>query len=182
MSSTDGAWRTCYGRKSRTPRFMHSAAACRSAWVSGTSTRRAQIVAEMREQEGRRDRLFELLETSGKDTPDLGLVSERLRQRTAELEQLQRQLVTLEAMPGPLQAAKVDPEIAAEVLREVITSSDTKKKRAFLGAFIERMTVDAKSVTVDYRPETLLSAGSTSSVRSECGWLLDLGSNQGPTD
>jgi hypothetical protein len=45
---------------------------------------------------------------------------------------------------------KIDPAVAVEVMREVIGSADTKKKRAFLGAFIERVTVNVENVTVDY--------------------------------
>jgi hypothetical protein len=55
----------------------------------------------MREQESRRNKLFELLEATGKDTPDLAIVAQRLRERTAELEQLQLHLAELEAMPRP---------------------------------------------------------------------------------
>lgn len=39
-------------------------------------------------------------------------------------------------------------------MREVIGSAGTKRKRAFLGAFIERITVSVENVTVDYRPES----------------------------
>lgn len=140
-------------------------------WIRERETRRARIVADMREQEARRDKLFELLETGGRATPDLALVSQRLRERTAELEQLQRDLVELEAMPVPRRPKGVTPTVAADVMREVISNADTKKKRAFLGAFIERITVNTESVTVEYRPEALLNAGSTASVRSTCVWL-----------
>jgi hypothetical protein len=52
-------------------------------------------------------------------------------------------------------------------MREVITAADTKKKRAFLGAFIERVIVGAEDVVIEYRPDALLSAGSGASVRSD---------------
>jgi site-specific DNA recombinase len=163
---------------------MQDLVAAGAEWIREREARRTQIVAAMRDQEGRRDRLFELLEASGKDTPDLASVSRRLRERTAELEQLQRDLAALEAtpVPGRSRGKQVDPATAVDVMREVITAAEPKKKRAFLGAFIERVTVNVDNVTIDYRPEALLHAGSTSSVRRECCWLLDLGSNQGPTD
>jgi hypothetical protein len=63
-------------------------------------------------------------------------------------------------MPRAGPAMQHRPGVAAEVMREVIAAADAKKKRAFLGAFIERMiVVTAESVTIDYRPEALLSAG-----------------------
>jgi len=67
-------------------------------------------------------------------------------------------------------------------MREVISEADATKKRAFPGAFIERVVVGAADAAVDYRPEAMANAGSGSGVRSGNRWLLDLGSNQGPTD
>jgi site-specific DNA recombinase len=151
-------------------------------WIREREQTRTRIVAAMRDQEQRRDRLFELLEATGKDTPDLAQVAQRLRERTGELEQLQRDLVALETAPAPGRVPKIDPDMAVEVMREVIAQADSKKKRAFLGAFIERIVVSADSAAVDYRPEALLNAGSSAGVRSVNRWLLDLGSNQGPTD
>ncbi len=169
-----------------TPEVMRQAmqdlAGAGAAWIRERELQRAKIVADMRDQEARRDRLFELLETSGKATPDLALVAQRLRERTAELEQLQRDLTALEMAPAPGKLPRIDPEVAVEVMKEVIGQADHKKKRAFLGAFIERIVVDATSAAVDYRPEALVNAGSSAGVRSVNRWLPDLGSNQGPTD
>ncbi len=161
---------------------MQDLAGAGAQWIREREAQRARIVAAMRDQESRRERLFELLEATGKDTPDLALVAQRLRERTAELEQLQRDLAALEAAPAPGRAYKIDPAMAVEVMKEVIGQADAKKKRAFLGAFIERIVVDATGASVDYRPESLLNIGSSANVRSTSKWLLDLGSNQGPTD
>jgi hypothetical protein len=110
-------------------------------------------------------------------------VSQRLRERTAELEQLQRDLVLLEATPAPgRRVDKIEPETAVEVMREVIGTAEGKKKRAFLGALLEKVVLDVDTAVVDYRTEALLNAGATTSVHSVNRWLLDLGSNQGPTD
>ena len=84
----------------------------------------------------------------------------------------------LQDLATPGRPAKVEPETAVEV----IAASDAKRKRVILGAFIERVTVAADGVTIKYRPEALLNAGSGTSVRSVNRWLPDLGSNQGPTD
>ena len=79
------------------------------------------------------------------------------RQRNAEIEQLQRDLVALEAAPAPGRVRKIDPAVAVEVMQEGIARSDTKKKRAFLGAFIERVSMGVDTVTVEYRGEALLA-------------------------
>ncbi|HYE71585.1 MAG TPA: recombinase family protein [Aquabacterium sp.] len=150
---------------------LEDLAAAGASWAREREAARAQLVAKIRDIEARRARLFELLEQGGRSTPDLALVSQRLRERSAELEQLQAELVTLEATPAPGRAPKVEPETAVEVMREVIGRADAKRKRAFLGAFIERVTANLDGVTVEYRPEALLEAGSGSSVRSTCRWL-----------
>ncbi|MGE4241765.1 recombinase family protein [Ramlibacter sp.] len=169
-----------------TPAAMREAledlASASEEWVQERETRRAQLVAGIRDVEGRQERLFDLLERGGRDTPDLPVVTRRLREREAELQQLQAELVALEAAPMPARRRNIEPGIAAEVMGEVVLRADVKKKRAFLGALLERVTVNADGVTVDYRPEALLDAGSGTSVRSTCRWLPDLGSNQGPTD
>jgi site-specific DNA recombinase len=161
---------------------MEDLASAGAEWIREREAKRTALVKAMRELEGRRERLFELLEAGGKDTVDLALVAKRLRDRSAELEQLQRELVALEATPAPGRVVKIDPAVAVEVMREVIGEADTKKKRAFLGAFIEKVVLAMDVATVDYRSEALLNAGSRTSVHSVNRWLLDLGSNQGPTD
>lgn len=169
-----------------TPQAMREALeellAAGANWIREREAQRAQLVATMRELEGKREKLFQLLEAGGAGTPDLAMVTQRLRDRTAELQQLQDRLAALEAAPAPGRHQAVEPETAVEVMREVIEAADAKKKRAFLGAFIERITLAPDGVTVEYRPEALLDAGSGTSVRSEKRWLPDLGSNQGPTD
>lgn len=150
---------------------MQDLAGAGAEWIRERGAQRAKIVADIRDQEARRERLFDLLEADGKDTPDLHLVSQRLRDRSATIGQLQRDLTALEDMPAPNRVRKIDPDIATEVMREVITNADAKKKRAFLGAFIERIVVSADSAAVDYLPEALVNAGSPAGVRSVNKWL-----------
>jgi hypothetical protein len=67
------------------------------------------------------------------------------------IEQLQRDLAALEVTPARGRMLKIDPDTATEVMRDVIANADAKKKRAFLGAFIDRIVVSADSAAVDYR-------------------------------
>ncbi len=150
-------------------------------WLQERATARAQLVNSMRELERARDKLYEVLEAHGKDAPDMGSIAERLRQRSAELHELQVRLAKLESAPAPSKLERIDPAIALEVMREVIAQGDTKKKRTLLGAFVRDITVSPARVTVHYRPEALL-VPRTESVISAKTWLPDLGSNQGPTD
>lgn len=158
-----------------TPEAMQDAVvdlmAAGAEWIQARADRRAQIVAEIRDQERKRDNLFDLLEASGRNTPDLAIVSQRLRERTDALQQLQNDLIALETAPVPGKPPDIEPEVAVEVMRDVISHCDAQKKRAFLGAFIERITVAPEGMTVEYHPEALLNAGAGTSVRSTNRWL-----------
>ncbi len=153
-----------------------------SRWAQERAAQRAQLVRDMRELEARRDNLYELLETSGKNTPDLADVTDRLKLRKAEIQAVQARLDLLDDEPARAKAAKIDPELAVDVMREVVLAGDVQKKRAFMGAFLERITVTADKVLVAYRSEALVSLGHPAGVRNEVFWLPDLDSNQGPAD
>jgi DNA invertase Pin-like site-specific DNA recombinase len=142
-----------------------------ATWVRDREVRRAQLVSQIREAEGKREQLYQVLETTGAKTPDLAKVLARLRERSEEAEQLQAQLEKLESAPAPGRALRVEPETAMEVMRDLILRAEPKKKRAFLGAFMERVTVGPEGVELDYVPEALLDAASGTDVRSTVRWL-----------
>jgi hypothetical protein len=51
-----------------------------------------------------------------------------------------------------------------------------------MGAFLGSIQVSTKVVEIEYRAEALLESAPMKMVHSGFSWLLDLGSNQGPTD
>ncbi len=151
-------------------------------WVLERKTARAQLVGQIRELERARDNLYELLEEMGRNTPDLAGISKRLQERNESLLALQERLIALEASPAPSSPLQLDPAIALELAHEVVINGDAKNKRAFLGAFIESVTLEKMEATVSYRQEALIAHAALPSVHSVGSWLLNLGSNQGPTD
>lgn len=153
-----------------------------SRWAQERAGQRAQLVADLRALEGKRDKLYELLETQGKNVPDLADVTDRLRLRNAEIRAVQARLDLLEDAPVRTKAARLDPTLAVEVMREVVLAGDVQKKRAFMGAFLESITVNADRILVAYRSEALVSLGHPAGVRNDVFWLPDLDSNQGPAD
>lgn len=145
-------------------------------WVEARARRRADLVDEIREVESRQNKLFDLLETHGTNTPDLDNVMKRLRERSEALGKLQDELAALEAAPPPGKAPNIDPQAAVDVMRDIILNCDAQKKRAFVGAFLERITLAPDGVTVEYHPEALINAGLGTSVRSTNSWLPVRGS------
>lgn len=150
---------------------MEEIGAANGSWVKDREARRGLMVRELRELEGKRDRLFDLLESHGRDTPDLADVSGRLRQRNAEILAKQTALVELESEVPPGKLPAIDPAVAIEVMSEVVQYGDAKKKRAFLGAFLSKVTVMGDTVLVEYRADALVRIGHEQDVRNTQTWL-----------
>lgn len=142
-----------------------------SRWAQERSAQRALLVKELRDLEARRGNLYDLLETHGKDTPDLADIRDRLKLRNAEIRAVEARLELLEDEPARAKAARIDPALAVEVMREVVMAGDAQKKRAFMGAFLEGITVQADRVAVAYRFEALVGLGHPEGVRNGVFWL-----------
>ena len=77
---------------------------------------------------------------------------------------------------------EIDPAMAMEVIRRVIRACpDPKQLRMLMGTFVQQISVGNTAVVVEYREDALLRSA-TPTVHSGVRWLLNLGSNQGPTD
>jgi DNA invertase Pin-like site-specific DNA recombinase len=140
-------------------------------WAAERAAQRAGLVRQLRDLEGRRNKLYDLLETHGKDTPDLSDVGDRLKLRNAEIRAVQARLDLLEVAPTRATVQRIDPALAVDVMREVIEAGDVQKKRAFMGAFLEGITVSADRVVISYRAEALVGLGHPAGVRNEVFWL-----------
>lgn len=152
-------------------------------WAKDRELQRKELVKTMREAEGRRNTLYEQLETTGKGKLDLEDITPRLRALNEAIRNTQDALEVLENTPAPdYDLVDVDPHQAVATIREVIMKCEDKKKlRGLLGTFVQQVALSNVSVTVEYREDALLR-NPTPTVHSGVRWLLDLGSNQGPTD
>lgn len=139
--------------------------------------RRAVLVSELRGAEKSRGNLYGILELHGKDAPNLGDLTVRLRDLNERIKRLEGGLIELEneqASPG--NAPQVDPEEAAEALRGIVLEcNDPKKLREFVGSFVKEITVSDSEVLVDYHPECLVQMNHRSTVHSANNWLPVLG-------
>ena len=152
-------------------------------WVKERARRRTALVMELRSLEGRRAKLFEILETYGKDAPDIQSIGPRLRELNDQLQRLELALVRIEDEEGPkLGPLTTSPAEAAAVMRQlVLDCREPKALRAFVASIVLGIVVDLTEVRVDYSAECLVREGAMV-VHSTRDWLPDLGSNQGPTD
>lgn len=147
-------------------------------WCKERERRRDELVASMRAVERKRDNLFEILELHGKNAPNLGDMTLRLRDHKARLEELEAALARLEEENAP--DIRIDADQIGEVtgfLRDIIaTTEDPVKLRTFFSGFIDRIVLESDSVRVEYAPEKILmNQTGAGAVHSERSWLPDLG-------
>ena len=138
------------------------------------------IAVELGDVERRLRRLYESIEADA--GLELGDVAPRLRELRARQDALKRAGAAVEAEMGP-EVSLGEDEVwqAAEMMREGVRScDDAAKLRQVMSAIVKRASIRGREVAVDYWPESIVNAlgGSQCPVT----WLLDLGSNQGPTD
>ncbi len=152
-------------------------------WAQERDVRRRTMVKGLREAEGKRDKLYEVVETLGKSTPNLPATMERLNVLQESIKALEASLNDLETREAPdYRLVDIDPELAVETIQKVIRACpDPKQLRVLMGTFVQLITVSNTSVVVEYREDALLRSVNPT-VHIGVRWLLDLGSNQGPTD
>ena len=156
----------------------------RGEWHVERDRRREALVASIRDAERRRNNLYETLELHGKNAPNLGDLTHRLRQLKKQIDDAEKGLTKLEEEVIPeIEVSENQIAEAANFLREIVLASDDPSKlRNFFSTFIERITLGEKEVDVEYAKQKLMNQGGMALVHSKQTWLLDLGSNQGPTD
>lgn len=164
--------------------MIREAYAHRRDWVQERAERRGVIVKDLRSLERSRSKLFSILEEHGRDTPNLGDLTKRLRELNENIKLLEKALTDLENETlAPPEVGAIDPAEASQALRGLVMDcNDPKKLREFVRSFVKEITVGDVEVLVDYHPECLVQLDNRTRIRSAENWLLNLGSNQGPTD
>ena len=129
--------------------------------------------------------MFEILETYGVDTPNLGDLTGRLRQHKNRLAEIEREAAEVSNQAGPsIDIDESEVEEAGRMFREIVTTTrDPARLRGFFGGIIKRIVLNDEHVFIEYAPERLVNRTGFDAVHStKNGWLPDLGSNQGPAD
>ena len=162
---------------------VREATAMGGQWAKDRELRRDSLVRELRATEARRGKLYSVLELHGTDAPNLADLGPQLRVLNDQIRALEASLIKLEDEPtGPMDAPVLDVSEITGMLRGLVQDcGDPKKLRTFMGSFVEKISVSGTNVAVHYNEGRMMSLGG-SAVRSGNKWLLDLGSNQGPTD
>lgn len=146
----------------------------RRDWSSDRGSRRRAIVATIQDLQGKNETLYGLLELHGKDAPNLGDLTQRLRANNAKIKDAENQLagmdLELEAPP-----ALTQPEIDAigEFMRAAITDSrNGKAAREFYRGFVESIVLRDGEAEISYDPARVLELHAP--VRSTVRWRPEL--------
>lgn len=152
-------------------------------WVVEKRKRMQEIEKDIRTFENRNSRLYELLENSeeGFNLQDVG---PRLRVNNEKIRSLNTQLKLVEMEDAPDHSiTNNDLKVLSEVLIDIIKTTDNPiRVREFFKLFIESIDLRANEVSINYRPDVLVSA-SFPVVPSELNWLPShtlLGTNSMP--
>lgn len=141
-------------------------------WAEERALRRKALVKDIRESEGKRDKIFGVLETLGKETPNLTGTMEHLNDLHETIKKLQDALYTLENKQAPdYRLVNIDPQMAVETIHRVIRACpDPKQLRMLMNTFVQQISVSNSHVIVEYREDALLKSP-TPTVHSGVRWL-----------
>ncbi|WP_369126562.1 recombinase family protein [Candidatus Endoriftia persephonae] len=153
-------------------------------WVKDHRKRRQAISSALSAVEERNSKIYELFETYGRDTPNLGDLTKRLRENNKRIGELERKLAGIDAEEQPkLTVSQEDIAELERALRYIINTTESPKKlRHFFGTFIDRIILGDDSVRIEYRPESLIKNQEPIKVPSKAIWLPGTGSNCRPSD
>ncbi len=146
-------------------------------WVRNRAKRREGLVSSMSGVERSQKKLFEILELHGKDAPNLGDLTIRMRELRAHRDDLERQLIQLEEEEAPgIDIGPEQVEQMAEILREIVTTSeDPKKQRLFFSGFIKEIVLEDNEARIVYDPSKIVNNTGTDTVHSKNNWLPESG-------
>lgn len=151
-------------------------------WAQDQNERRRNVARQLSALEQRKEKLYSVLELHGKDAPNLGDLTRRLRQLNADTEQLEIELARIDREDAP--RLKINDSVIADVaglLKGILQeNAQPQRLRAFLRSFIERISLERSGVRIQYRESDIIRAGY--SVHRETEWLPGTGSNRRPSD
>ena len=192
MPKMDGLVLAAFAEKVLTPERLREMLREMKGHLKAAHSRQDEVIRglrkELAELEQATNRLYEAVEK------DLLPMDEMLRARAQKLK-ARRDSVLLEMagasrmkeMPAAMLSAKQLEAFGAAV-RSRLTDSASPATKRYLRQFIGEIRFDGQRIVMRGRKAALIAAaaekemGTAAVPTSSCGWLLDLGSNQGPTD
>ncbi len=152
-------------------------------WAAEHRKRRAAVLATIGRLQEANDKLYSVLELYGKDAPNLGDMTTRLRQNNAKQKDAEAALAAIDAERPPassMTSVEID-ELTGFLHNLVKDDQNAARTRSFYNSFVDSITLDGEELLVSYNPNRLL-APPKEVVRSKRKWRPKLDSNQRPPD
>jgi site-specific DNA recombinase len=159
-----------------------------SEWAKDRERRRAELVAQMRNNERKTNKIYDILQETGTKTPGLAGLIARADELKGELVGIETKLDELECETLPAELiSETDAAEMEKILREIITNAKNPQKlREFFKTFIRKIVINEmdgeRYARIEYHPDKFVNKLGMDFVRSGAGWLPDQGSNLGPAD
>lgn len=137
-------------------------------WETDHRNRRQAVIRKMQDMEIRQSKLYGILELHGKDAPNLGDLTQRLRANNEEMRGLEDTLRQIDDEPPP-----VIEKVALADLRDLLLQcieEDTKRTRAFFAGFIRKIIVESDHIRIEYDPNKLI-LNQSGRVPNKADWL-----------
>ncbi len=153
-------------------------------WHDERDERRKAVESQIKDVKRRNSKLYEVLEEQGRETPNLGDLTRRLRDNNAQLKKLEIQRTAIDAELPP--HVEIGEEDLADVLIATVKGGDNPAKtRALFADFLKKITVESASVRIEYDSQRLVGVLPPETSRTVPGnghWLPSADSNHGPSD
>lgn len=134
--------------------IMCEISAAADSWGKERSDRSRQIKREIADLQARNSRLFDLLELHGKDAPNLGDLTARLRGNNERVKVLEAELSAL-AMPGPTAPSLPVRELSGFLRGLLMNPENAARARTFYASFIRGIRIGADEAAIEYDPAKL---------------------------
>lgn len=145
----------------------------RQEWSRERDTRRRDLLGTIQTYQKRNSALYDLLELHGRDAPNLGDLTSRLRSNNAAMKEAEAQLAALdvELSQPPMDMPAI--EALGDFFRgALLDTANAAKAREFYRGFIERIVLREDEAEIHYDPARLLAQSAP--VLSTVKWRPEL--------
>ena len=141
--------------------IVHELKQMSDEWQADRAVRRSEQSGQLESVSQRIQSLYDILELQGRDAPNLGDLTRRLRDLNGQREQLEIEISQIDAESRPDTGVSDDEvERIAEALRSIMLETDNVKRlRSFLETFVRAARIDESGVRLQYDQSRLISVG-----------------------
>jgi site-specific DNA recombinase len=127
-------------------------------WSEQRRHRTSGLGAKIADLRARNAKLYELLELHGRDAPNLGDLTQRLRENSEQIKAYEAEQAGIRE-DLPTAAPAIDIEEIAGFMRTLLSNPENAPRaRTFYASFINTIAVNGSEVVIDYDPARLLVA------------------------